>query len=836
MGATNDLIPPVLAALERPEDGAFAGIEASTDGPLLAEALWELIRRGHGARVARERRVAGLLVLGGVAVVDLVLLLEALAAAAPAWLHAEGGREDGLGYAGWSGELERLLRRALASDQDPTPLATLTLPEPLLSSLRFSLRRHGVDALLPAEALTRIARAFLRRGSPCEEQFAGWDRVWDREVFARAVWAEVDGVPEIAVKCPVLDPLVPFATGKQVLAATRKLVWPDRMMLAWRAAHRDEVTRARKDTEVEDLLAALPGRPEPLPALARAMCERPDDEIDRMATRLAPVLGRSSGVGWDLDEALGALGPSNFLAVMRVTAGRIRDRSEAVSALCRRFEGHEHLPIAAAFWWCDGDLVSVATLLRALGKAALPPLLLRSDHGWLSDAAREHLTEWMAGHDPVSTWPRITSAAAAPSLRQAVVRGLAAASKTNVAGLEDLLRAEIQGPSRSLVLAVLAMDPRAELLPALEALGERKLPAADRKVLAAAIAGAKAQARYVPSNRRLDLTLLIRLTEPAKALWLADEGRVLGAETKSEVHLFRGEQHVVISRQEGIECFDCVASPDGQWLLVTEQDDDEDSGFAVYRPFESAARIRLLGPVDGEYAGALALSRGRAITVSSSHSGGGAIEAWDLATGDRSRHRAAGVGAYLAALDDERCLIGGWDDGLIELRSVTTGERLQKLPSRRTDGEGSPLVDLAAGDGGKLVAALDEAGWVRIWDLSGARARPKHWDVDAGADASGLVADVASPWIAVRAPGAVKLLRGGAPVGLLACAEQNPQVAFQQAGVLAVGGERLDVWDLAEGHLGGASHQVVALAAGSGRLVIATPDGTLWEAAAPQTK
>ena len=145
-------------------------------------------------------------------------------------------------------------------------------------------------------------------------------------------------------------------------------------------------------------------------------------------------------------------------------------------------------------------------------------------------------------------------------------------------------------------------------------------------------------------------------------------------------------------------------------------------------------------------------------------------------------------------------------------------------------------MDLAAGDGGKLVAALDEAGWVRIWDLSGARARPKHWDVDAGADASGLVADVASPWIAVRAPGAVKLLRGGAPVGLLACAEQNPQVAFQQAGVLAVGGERLDVWDLAEGHLGGASHQVVALAAGSGRLVIATPDGTLWEAAAPQTK
>lgn len=784
----------------------------------LAQSLWRLARGGHAPRVVRFRSTLARMQTDSVTFEDFVSLLEALAATTPPWVQAQA-TDDGLAYPGWSFELERLFRRA-AAGADLQRWAATDLPEPLLSSFLFALGRHGASVELPASALSRFAHAFLLYGSSCEEQFDGWPRVYAEAEFGRAIWSEVDNVQNVAVKCAVLDPLVPYATGAQIKAVLPKLVWKDPMMLKWRAAFRQDIDAIRRSDELDRLLRELPGTPEPLPAIAAAMSASPKEETDRVAAMLSPMLGGVRPLTWRIEDALAELPLSTFPTVLRVTAGRLRERNHELQSLCTHFRDHEHLPFAAAFFWCDGGIVCVATLLRALGERVLPALLVRYDEGWLSHEARIHLIEWVASHAVVTHWDRLAAMAGDLALADIVVRGLGTALRNQVDGVNELLRARLDGPSRSLVLRALSLEPQVAMLTDLEAMSKARLSAADKKSLRSALSATRARARYVPSDRGLELEAIARLDEPIESLWVADGGDVVGAVSSTAIHLFRGEQHVVIAKNEHVEDFDAVFMEDGSWLVVTDEEAGElSSGFSVYRPFEGSSPLRFIEPIDGGLAGVLALADGIVISCSASK-----VEAWCLEDGSRVWSHRANDGSFIALVDDERYLLAGGDDNTVELRSAATGKRIRKLPASKSNAVDDWLVAVTAGDSARIVVGLWESGAMRIWDIAES-SRPSYKDIGVGSVARSLEADSKSSWIAVPIEGQVRLFNGAESAGAIAVAGE-PRVLFWRPGVAAILSDRLDVWELDRGHLGSCD-DVVAMATGGGRLVVATRDGML---------
>ncbi len=161
----------VLQALNQVEDVPpnFDTIDPPLDPKELAEALWTLVCEGHGPLVARFRPVLARMQTDGISAADFMLLLEGLASANPSWLHVEGEVNDGLGYPGWSFELERLLRRTLRSSGAGS-LAECCVREPLASSLLFSLGRHGVRLERCAHAQVALCVSTGHRRDPQEQR------------------------------------------------------------------------------------------------------------------------------------------------------------------------------------------------------------------------------------------------------------------------------------------------------------------------------------------------------------------------------------------------------------------------------------------------------------------------------------------------------------------------------------------------------------------------------------------------------------------------------------------------------------------------------------------
>ncbi len=209
----------------------------SGDAERLADTLWALVRHGKGGLVGHERAVVSMLIPGTFDAQDFLALLRQLKGAQLYWFEGWQERVDGLGYYGWSKELEELLDKLLTTTTDRTPLEWADVSEPAGSALLFALGRRGlVEAhVMPPDALHRFGSAFLWRGSWCPDQFAGWENLWSGSMFGRASFACLGEVKEVGVYMDTLAPLVEYATPSQLASLVEKLVWPDRRAIHWLA-------------------------------------------------------------------------------------------------------------------------------------------------------------------------------------------------------------------------------------------------------------------------------------------------------------------------------------------------------------------------------------------------------------------------------------------------------------------------------------------------------------------------------------------------------------------------------------------------------------------------
>jgi hypothetical protein len=232
----------------------------SGDADRLADTLWGLIRGGKGGLVGHERAVVSMLAAGTFESQDFLALLRQLNGANLFWYELWTDRVEGLAYHGWSKELEVLLDKLLGMTSDRTLLEWADVAEPAGSALLFALGRRGIveAEAMPPDALHRFGRAFLSRGSWCPEQFAGWDKLWNRELFARAAFVCVTDVKEVGVYPDTLAPLVEYATLAQLAGLVDKLVWPDAQAIDWLAARGKAIVphlESRLEIQLQDAKA-----------------------------------------------------------------------------------------------------------------------------------------------------------------------------------------------------------------------------------------------------------------------------------------------------------------------------------------------------------------------------------------------------------------------------------------------------------------------------------------------------------------------------------------------------------------------------------------------------
>ena len=186
----------------------------------------------------------------------------------------------------------------------------------------------------------------------------------------------------------------------------------------------------------------------------------------------------------------------------------------------------------------------------------------------------------------------------------------------------------------------------------------------------------------------------------------------------------------------------------------------------------------------------------------------------------------------LARVDALRYLCGSLS-GAVDLRALAGGKVLARLLPDSDDD--ATILALGAADGGSLGAALASTGALWFWNL--ALKKPKLLARHDRVEGPILAADPGSTLVVTAGPDTIQVWKSGLPARSLPGAgpvsgvlePREALAVFVRPGILAAGGEGLDVWDAATSrHLGRWSSPVTCLATGGGTLLAGDAKGGVW--------
>lgn len=571
--------------------------------------------------------------------------------------------------------------------------------------------------------------------------------------------------------------------------------------------------------------------PDMLRSIMEAMAKTPREDIERLEKVLAPEFAAQPDYRFKLSKALVPFGAQDLPAILQVTARRWPRRRDTMWGLCKHFGAScPEVPWIAAFWWGieSGMLLPAA---EALGEAFLPALQARIISGTVPDTDWPEVLQVFTKYDPTGGFDHFVRFADNVNLRVYVQAGVAAALQGGSSRVRDWLGQALRGKSREFALVFLGEHAVPEVLPILQALEEEKLPSKLKKLLQAALEAQRTRGSTIQrSNVEFEAHLVHQVNGPVEALRLSHDGQTLLAHSAGTVTVWRGEQVVQI---ENLGAGFVELSRDGRFVVVMN-----DEVVNVFEPWENVTKPRhtllsgtgldLVVPMPG----------GRVFTLSAA--GNGSLVVWNLETGACTEHKLHGgrdFPAHVAWIDDTRYVVGTMEDKTI-VRELESGKILGKLQSW-ADHDGGGVHQVAAGNGGKLVASLFVDGSLMIWDISGPKIKAlgRHYRTAPRA----LAADPGSSWVVTPGTKEVLTWKNGQPAralegsGPLAVCrgqwgEEAGIAAFVRPNVVAVGGQSVDVWDLDQSqHLGRWDKPVTAMVAALGTLFVGDTDGNIWK-------
>lgn len=572
-------------------------------------------------------------------------------------------------------------------------------------------------------------------------------------------------------------------------------------------------------------------RPAALAALSEAMYTVDEAALKKARSALAPLFSRTRFLTDERGAAvMGKMPLADLPAALRVIVQPMHDRlhkGRIVKALTKRFAARPEIAWAAVMWLSEGDAYSLAGIEASLGAAIVEPLRARLALGSIARDARRPALDILARHDAAGSLQVFVDNVADESVRPSVVGGMRAALQSadgaEAAPIRRWLAASLDGRDDSaleVALEVLAQRPDPGLMPALERLRGAELDPAARRKLATALAAFQSNgAPRRRSQRALSATSLHKVKGAIRSLHVSARGTVLGAHADA-FHVFRGQRETIIEDRDEL---DACLSLGGRYVLVIREAD-----VAVHVPSEGSEAVDELSAGDGLGA-VVPLPGGRLVTLSVSNNSGYQLSCWDLDSGSSADHSKAIDCPWTAApLDRERYVVGGMT-GEVAVVDIASGKARLKLCAG-----GSPMVEEVCAGGGHVLSRQED-GTLRFWAVGGTSFEllAEHRERARGAK---LAVDRRSSWAATLHADHVQPWRAGQPARPL-CVDGGPRdrsgdrrsLVFVRRGVLAVGGDGLDLWDLEAGtHLGRLDQAVTALCAQAGQLYAGDAKGRVF--------
>lgn len=636
---------------------------------------------------------------------------------------------------------------------------------------------------------------------------------------ARRLWLDLSDEDRIELLDRHLDAMPPFVAA-QVLAHTHH--HPRTGEIAARVPETDTNRALRRFCMT---------RPDALRPLIDAMAAVPEEAVKRAASALAPIFEPRRDYSFNLKETLSQFGPDDLPVVLRVTACRMGSRYADVSTLCKHFwPARSEIPWVAVFWWSDGWDSTLTAAECIVGKEILAPLRARIETDHVQTTAWQAIFGILARHDPLGSVDTFIRMATNPAVSRYIVDPMIVCLENGSAAARDWLAKALLGKGRELALEILNRHAVPEVLPVLQSLEKQKLPAKVTKLLQSALAAQKTRGpTIVRDGKTLSARAIHTTSGTVESLHISHDGHTIGAHAAGHAYVWQGKRHASIEKLGNVRI---EMSLDGRFLLVVDE-----FNVHVYEPWENPKEPRVtLHPDDG-LGYVVPMPGGRVLTLCAAHNAYTPLTSWDLETGKEMVHKSNGFPVHAAIIDDERYVVGDMNSN-ISIRQLNGGKVVGKLQTWG-DGHGDGICMVASGNAGKIVAALFFDGSLMIWDISGAKVKALCRIPRAAPRA--LVADPGSSWVVTPSVNEVITWKDGQRARSLVGAgpvAARPDWHFEEAGlavfvrpnILAVGGERVDLWDLERSeHLGTLDKPVTTLVSAAGKLLAGDAQGTIWE-------
>lgn len=687
-----------------------------------------------------------------------------------------------------------------------------------------ALERLLHDPALTSDVLVNLARTpenALRTMTLLESQD------FDIERHAAELWFELKNEERISLIAEHFDEFpAPFIA--RVLGRT--YFHPLAASLAERLPDAPETHKYRQ-------LCLSP--PEGLRSIIAAMKTTPHEAISRAEQALAPLFKKSKSRydedeqddDFDLVMTLKAFGADDLPAICHATAFRFEHNLDALRALCRHFAPVcPEIPWIAVFWWTMDSSSMVREAGELLGEAIMPALRERLKMGLVASSDWHDVLPIFAKFDPLFGFDYAAAIAGNSLWFLYVKAAFVAALEKDRTRVSEWLAATLVGKEREFALRFLREVAVPELIPNLEALQNQKLPIKLKKILVGAMeAQGTRGATITRSQEKLSARLLRTLSGHIQALQITPDGRTLMARTEKAMTVWQGETSFTldVEKKALVEL-----TPDGRFLLVGQDKEVRvfepwTSGKEVLRTFETQENLTAIAPISGQ----------EVFTLCFGQEHRGALTLWNVETGMSEPHRLNGFPAKLHSFQDGRYVVATKDE-LVSIRAIDGGKVLGKLQTWSHYGCGGTCA-LGVGNAGKLVAILFFDGGLMLWDISGPKV--KHLGAHVQAAPRALVTDPFSTWVVTPSIHEVKTWKDGQPARSLE-GSGAPEVhrdelfaeaglaVFIRAGIVAVGGQSVDLWDLAASrHLGRWDKPMTTMATAQGKLIVGDARGNIWD-------
>lgn len=579
--------------------------------------------------------------------------------------------------------------------------------------------------------------------------------------------------------------------------------------------------------------------PEDLRPLIAAMRNTSSEAILRAERALAPMFKKSKRSDeddeeeddFDLVETLKTFGPEDLPAICHATAFRMQYDPYSIRALCRHFwPVCPELPWVAVFWWITDSSSMLKEAADVLEEAMAPALRERVRRGLIGLSDWLEVLPILTRFDPLFGFEYAAAHASNSLYFLRVKDAFIAALEKDSPRVEEWLAGALGSKDREFALRFLREVAVPELIPNLEALQNQKLPIKLKKILTAAIEAQGTRGSTITrSGKTLSARLVKTLPESLLDLKITPDGQTFAARTERAITVWQGETSVTIDSPKDA-LFEWT--PDGRFLLVG-------SGHVmqVFEPWKTGNKVQWTFETRETLTAITSISGHQVFTSCFGQDPHGALMLWNLETGKSEIHRVNGFPAKLESFGDGRYIVATKDE-LVSIRAVDGGKVLGKLQTWSHYGCGG-TCSLGLGNEGKLVSALFFDGGLMIWDISGPKVKQLGAHVQAAPRA--LVTDPRSMWVVTPGVREVKTWKEGQRARSLE-GSGAPEVhrdelyaeaglaAFVRPGVVAVGGQSVDVWDLpASRHLGTWDKPVAAMRAAQDKLFVGDAAGNIWE-------